>query len=243
MENKNGQGIFYGVIGVATLVVAIIGATFAYFSAAATTEYTNDIAGGTNDALGGALTVNVTKVDLGGNATSGDNLVPTNITASNTGLITGALNAKCVQGGYTGCHLYRITARSTQDVAAASLTLDDLTVTLAKNTENSANVADWKYTIFTATESSGTWSNVSLVTGGNGNFNLPSAFDMHTAATTTGAMTANTDYVYYLMVFLFDDDTEQNNSDANDATGTYAGHVSLSAGGTGRITASFTASA
>ena len=34
MEN-NGRGIFYGVIGVATLVVAIIGATFAYFSAQA----------------------------------------------------------------------------------------------------------------------------------------------------------------------------------------------------------------
>lgn len=32
MEN-NGRGIFYGVIGVATLVVAIIGATFAYFAA------------------------------------------------------------------------------------------------------------------------------------------------------------------------------------------------------------------
>ena len=29
-NNKNGRGIFYGVIGVATLVVAIIGATFAY---------------------------------------------------------------------------------------------------------------------------------------------------------------------------------------------------------------------
>ena len=27
MENNNGKGIFYGVIGVATLVVAIIGAT------------------------------------------------------------------------------------------------------------------------------------------------------------------------------------------------------------------------
>ena len=37
MENKNnGRGIFYGVIGVATLVVAIIGATFAYFSATIT---------------------------------------------------------------------------------------------------------------------------------------------------------------------------------------------------------------
>ena len=39
MENNNrnnGRGIFYGVIGVATLVVAIIGATFAYFSAQVT---------------------------------------------------------------------------------------------------------------------------------------------------------------------------------------------------------------
>jgi len=35
MENKRGSGIFLSVIGVATLVVAIIGATFAYFSATA----------------------------------------------------------------------------------------------------------------------------------------------------------------------------------------------------------------
>ena len=36
-NNNNGRGIFYGVIGVATLIVAMIGATFAYFSAEATT--------------------------------------------------------------------------------------------------------------------------------------------------------------------------------------------------------------
>ena len=29
MENKNGRGIFLGVVSVATLIVAIIGATFA----------------------------------------------------------------------------------------------------------------------------------------------------------------------------------------------------------------------
>ena len=34
-QKNNGRGIFYGVIGVATLVVAIIGATFAYFTASA----------------------------------------------------------------------------------------------------------------------------------------------------------------------------------------------------------------
>ena len=35
MENRRGSGIFLSVIGVATLIVAIIGATFAYFSATA----------------------------------------------------------------------------------------------------------------------------------------------------------------------------------------------------------------
>jgi len=38
MENNNGKGIFYGVIGVATLIVAIIGATFAYFTATTTAD-------------------------------------------------------------------------------------------------------------------------------------------------------------------------------------------------------------
>ena len=40
MENNNGKGIFYGVIGIATLIVAIVGATFAYFSATYETSNT-----------------------------------------------------------------------------------------------------------------------------------------------------------------------------------------------------------
>ena len=39
-ERNNGKGVFYGVIGVATLVVAIIGATFAYFTASASNNAT-----------------------------------------------------------------------------------------------------------------------------------------------------------------------------------------------------------
>lgn len=42
MEN-NGKGLFYGVIGVATLVVAIIGATFAWFTATAGTDTAKEI--------------------------------------------------------------------------------------------------------------------------------------------------------------------------------------------------------
>lgn len=40
MENKRGNGIFLGIVSIATLIVAIIGATFAYFSA--TTESEED---------------------------------------------------------------------------------------------------------------------------------------------------------------------------------------------------------
>ena len=53
-NNRKGPGIFYAVVGVATLVVAIIGATFAYFTASQTNS---DITGTTAEAGGITLTV------------------------------------------------------------------------------------------------------------------------------------------------------------------------------------------
>lgn len=59
MNNNNGKGreIFYGVIGVATLVVAIMGATFAYFTASAVNNTTI-----TGNAATISLSVAVTKI-------------------------------------------------------------------------------------------------------------------------------------------------------------------------------------
>ena len=51
MENKRGSEIFLGVIGVATLVVAIIGATFAFFSASANSAQNAITAGSTTVSL------------------------------------------------------------------------------------------------------------------------------------------------------------------------------------------------
>ena len=48
MENKSGSGIFLGVVSVATLVVAIIGATFAFFSASGGSANNAVTAGSTN---------------------------------------------------------------------------------------------------------------------------------------------------------------------------------------------------
>lgn len=54
MENNNGRGIFYGVIGVATLVVAIIGATFAYFAASTSG---NEAVNATSANISGTLSI------------------------------------------------------------------------------------------------------------------------------------------------------------------------------------------
>jgi predicted ribosomally synthesized peptide with SipW-like signal peptide len=56
-RKNNGRGIFYGVIGVATLVVAIIGATFAYFTATG-----NDNGTITGNMATITFSLNVTKV-------------------------------------------------------------------------------------------------------------------------------------------------------------------------------------
>ena len=225
MENKNGQGIFYGVIGVATLVVAIIGATFAFFGAQASANG-DAIAGNTLD-LASALSVSVTKLDLGGTAASA-NLVPATINVSAASGINQALTAKCEKNGYTGCHVYKIVAESTETVTAASINLSTLTTTA------SSNKSDWKYVIYTGTDSSAS----ALVDGGAGSMDLAQAFDMHKGA----GLTAETPVTYYLMIYLAEDnDTEaQNSGSTNDATGSYSGTVTMTAG-TGSVTANFIA--
>ena len=45
-ENNGGKGLFYGVIGVATLIVAIIGATFAWFTATAAGDQKTTVTSG-----------------------------------------------------------------------------------------------------------------------------------------------------------------------------------------------------
>ena len=57
-ENRKGPGVFYAVVGVATLVVAIIGATFASFSASTTIN--TDVTGSTP--TGPSITIAITRV-------------------------------------------------------------------------------------------------------------------------------------------------------------------------------------
>jgi len=231
-NNRKGPGVFYAVMGVATLVVAIIGATFAFFSATATVD--GDAIGGSTENLAGALSVTVNKVDLGGVGTgvgqaATDNLVPTDITGATAENINTALTAKCVADGYTGCHVYKITAKSTANVSAATLTLDTLTV----SGDALKDKTSWKYVIYKG--SSDTVATNIVVDTASFEVTEGNEVTIHNAA-----MNAGTDYVYYLMVFVADKDESQNADNNSNVVGTYTGTVSMNAAG-GEVRATFSA--
>ena len=247
-DNRKGPGIFYAVVGVATLVVAIIWATFAYFSASTQTEYNNPIAGETYDELSEALSLTVTRLDEETVTATSDDLVPTDLDGSIGTQITNAVTANCEANGYTGCHLYKIVATTSQTVQNASILLDSLTVT-------ATDATDWMYSIFTASDDQATGAALAKNAAGNAALDDANStfaayankygsydslgFDMHDNKTLTSTDGAT----YYLLIYLSDDGESQNDSTNNAdnlSTGSYSGTVSLTAGAAGgKVTASF----
>ena len=112
-KNNNGRGIFYGVIGVATLVVAIIGATFAYFTASQSAG--NNVITGNMATITFNLTVTkVTHVDetKGGMIPMSNHMVNSAVSAS----------TPCVDdNGNAVCQIYRVDVENT---GSASLFVD-----------------------------------------------------------------------------------------------------------------------
>ena len=101
-ENRKGTGVFYAVVGVATLVVAIIGATFAYFSASATD---NEKVTGTT-ARGASLSLGITKVS---DEATAKNMIPMLSTDLQKG-VTGTASKSCIDAnGNTVCQVYKVT--------------------------------------------------------------------------------------------------------------------------------------
>lgn len=228
-ENRKGPGIFYAVVGVATLVVAIIGATFAYFSASASAKG-SEIKGGTNDELASALSVKVTRVDYNAGATS-DNLVPAKLDDTTPGGVSKALAAKCVNSGYTGCHVYKIDANTTQTVNAASILLD---LSVSATTKD-----NWKYLVYKGSDSAAT----EITTAATSLSNAAKQVDLHKgAALTAGTADTAPSVTYYLMIYLAENEKPQNTTENDGAneTGQYTGTVTMNAAG-GKVTASFMA--
>lgn len=117
-NNRRGSEIFLGVIGVATLVVAIIGATFAFFSAS------------TNSAVN-AVNVSSTTLGLGYDDTTGT-LLKTNLIPAIPRIATYAAldqdgsnntNEQCVDdNGNSVCSVYQFTVTNTSTTTTQDVT-------------------------------------------------------------------------------------------------------------------------
>ena len=129
MEN-NGKGIFYGVIGVATLIVAIIGATFAYFSAQE--ENTETVRGTAAQAKISLTVEKLTEITTTTVEPEGEEGEPTTTTTTNYGVMVPQLDAyindavagsdeygSCIDTtGNVVCQVYKITVRNDGNAVA-----------------------------------------------------------------------------------------------------------------------------
>ena len=236
-ENKRGANTLYLVIGVATLVVAIIGATFAYFSASA---QNNDAITG-NTAQAGGVDLEITPV-----TSTGADMLPLNLlgadmkTAPETGdqfadAIGATKGASCVDSnGNNVCQVYSIKVsnksttstiqvRGTLNLASEATNMKWQLLTNATSTERAA---------FATVVGTGTAGDITVGgnTGGTG------------AAAASQTLEASADATYYVLVWLEETGSAQEAADANK---TFKGTVNFEAvdaqGNTSGLTASFTA--
>lgn len=150
MESNNGRGIFYGVMGVATLVVAIVGATFAYF--AASTSGTNGAVAANSANVSGTLAITQDAQYIApdliptSNATMLRSFAQTGAATANTGKCRGASEANH-DGNYGMCSYYTFTVANTASVATQ--------VYLSLKTDsNNFGGSDFKYCVYEGTTTS-----------------------------------------------------------------------------------------
>ena len=156
MENRKGSGIFLGVVSVATLVVAIIGATFAYFSASVSSNE------GAISATAYEFDVKVTEIKMiqPGNVDNLGGIIPMNVNTQvdGKGMLLYALNdaaQKCVDSNnYQVCALYEATL---SNGGSQAVTLN-LTVKTNTNEAGSGGEAFSDLTFQALTENTGTYS-------------------------------------------------------------------------------------
>lgn len=232
MENSKGRGIFLGVVSVATLIVAIIGATFAWFSAS--------VSSGEND-------VNLTAYQFDANLTV-ERVFPTAENASKkiipfvpdkvlregleneTNNMNYALNEatnKCVDSsGYLVCSLYKITVTNNGSDAIeldGSVTTMETGTTLTANGDLKAQIISYADGKYTYTHNLSKALALPNTVSGSGKLIMDPA--TLTVGATPGANTAE----LYVLVWL--NDTTENQSSMMGAS--YKGQFIFSAVGMG----------
>ena len=246
MENSKGRGIFLGVVSVATLIVAIIGATFAWFSAS--------VGSGEND-------VNLTAYQFDADLTV-ERVFPTAENASKkiipfvpdkvlregqeneTNNMNYALNEatnKCVDSsGYLVCSLYKITVTNNgSDAIELDGTVTTIETTPTKTGTTLTANGDLKAQIISYADGKYTYThNLSKALALPNTVNGSGKLIMDPATLTVGATPAANTAELYVLVWL--NDSTENQSSMMGAS--YKGQFIFSAVGMGagnRLTGTF----
>ncbi len=228
MDNNKSRGIFLGVLSVATLIVSIIGATFAYFVASANGNENAVQAGAAN--VAGTLTLTET-VDYRQNMIPvTETLMKTSYkrTEAATGTGTGRCEGYSAAGGntvYNLCSIYQFTVSNSATIAQT------IYASLTANTNTFANL---KYCIFEGEAGTSDTEKVAcrnMPAKGNTDKNIFSEL----IPATTGTHT-------YTLVMYINETSEDQTTD--DSGKTFTGTISITSGdGSNYMTGALTAKA
>lgn len=211
MEN-DGKGLFYGAIGVATLIVAIIGATFAYFTAAASN---NNTITGTAAQAGLNLSVSIVSTDANSKP-----MVP-QLTSTLQTAMAGTSNKPCVDGnGNAVCQIYSITINNTG--TSASVLYGSIGFVFTGQSAKFDNLHWSKVDSATALGTGFSSSTLAKTAVSQGNL-------VNVTLQASGTAT------YYIVVWISEENTPQNTSD----TGTFTGTVSFNSADGSGVTSTF----
>ena len=226
-ENKKGKKKLLLVIAIfAVIFVIVVGGTYSYFAARATNTGA-EITGRTLDIDGTKLTIAASRVNLNPTPVPvSDNLVPARFGVEPTEITTTevnrALDKKCSVGGYTGCHVWKVTATSSMDIPSANIKLN-------LSLSNVQNKDQWSYAVYRG----GDTNSETILSKGYINTTFPNSaktLDIHNGA----SLTKNTPAIYYVMIYLNNTNSVQNDgvvTGTTNETGTYNGTVILEAMG------------
>lgn len=215
-NNRKGSGVFYAVVGVATLVVAIIGATFAFFSASVTND--KKVTGTT--ATGANLSLTIERVS---DEATAANMVPMLDTDLQKG-VTGEGGKSCVdKNGNTVCQVYKV------NIANGSSITVNVKGTMTLNGGGATNMRWQVLTNATTINEGATTTNA----GSEG------------VIVAKQALTATSNQDFYIVVWLHETNSDQTDPDAGKTfTGsiTFNG-VNADGSATNGVTATFTSQA
>jgi len=217
-KNRDMRNITLSIVGVLVLIAVVSGGTYAYYAFTASNATT--ISGSAAKASG-QYGMTVTKLAPSGSNTT---LVPQLTTALPSAII-GTGNNKCVDGnGNTVCLIYKIDL--TNSTSASFNYKLRFNITNGSNSKfTNLKFAELPVASYSATQASG----IAAVTATSA---TTTATDLKTGTLTTSGATV------YMIIWLYEPNTEQASTDY----GTFTGTISLvdSVSGQARLTSTFT---